>query len=165
MRERIGDIEVLADYFVREFNRKFERNIRGIAEPAWSILRNYRWPGNVRELENVVKSSLLAADDVISGEHLPEYLLRASFTTTTPVMEATLERSSDRIRQQIDAGLENGLLDLKTLVADYSEEIERQVLSELLLKRNFTQAELSTLLQVDPKTLRAKLQKFGLKTR
>jgi len=163
LRERIGDIEVLADYFVREFNRKFERDIRGIAESAWSILRNYRWPGNVRELENAVKSSLLAADDVISAEDLPEYLLRASFAT--PVMEAASEHSSDRIRKQIDAGLEKGLLDLKTLVADYSEEIERQVLSELLLKRNFTQAELSALLQVDPKTLRAKLQKFGLKTR
>ena len=57
------------------------------------------------------------------------------------------------------------MLDLKTLVARYSEEIEEQVLSELLHKRNFTQAELSALLQVDPKTLRAKLQKFGLKTR
>ena len=68
-----------------------------------------------------------------------------------------------RIRLRIDAGLEKGLLDLKTLVADYSEEIERQVLSELLLKRNFTQAELSTLLQVDPKTLRAKLQKMSPK--
>ncbi len=57
------------------------------------------------------------------------------------------------------------MLDIKTLVARYSEEIEEQVLSELLHKRNFTQAELSALLQVDPKTLRAKLQKFGLKTR
>ena len=163
LRERIGDIEVLADYFVQEFNRKFERNIGGIAESAWSILRAYRWPGNVRELENVIKSSLLAADDVISGEHLPEYLSRASFPPV--VMEAASGLSSDSIRKQIDEGLEKGLLDLKTLVARYSEEIEEQVLSELLHKRNFTQAELSALLQVDPKTLRAKLQKFGLKTR
>ena len=117
----------------------------------------------MRELENVIKSSLLAADDVISGEHLPEYLSRASFPPA--VMEAASGLSSDSIRKQIDEGLEKGLLDLKTLVARYSEEIEEQVLSELLHKRNFTQAELSALLQVDPKTLRAKLQKFGLKTR
>src|SRR5437667_16222 len=139
LRERIGDIEVLADYFVQEFNRKFERNIGGIAESAWSILRAYRWPGNVRELENVIKSSLLAADDVISGEHLPEYLSRASFPPA--VMEAASGLSSDSIRKQIDEGLAKGLLDLKTLVARYAEEIIEQVLSCLFHKRNFTRTE------------------------
>ena len=163
LREREGDIELLANNFVNEFNRKFDRNVQGISDHAMSLLRDYRWPGNVRELENVIKSSLLAADDLIGPEQLPEYI-RGSTASVTQTDESANDFSV-RIRQQVSDGLEGGSMDLKTIIAGYTEEIEEEVIRELLRRRQFTQAELSSLLQVDPKTLRAKLQKFGLRTR
>jgi DNA-binding protein Fis len=56
-------------------------------------------------------------------------------------------------------------MDLKGIVAGYSEEIEQAVLTELLNHGRYTQGELCNLLNINPKTLRAKLQKFRLSTR
>jgi DNA-binding NtrC family response regulator len=163
LKERRGDLEVLADHFIREFNHRFGRQVQGISDEAWKILRPYAWPGNVRELENVIKSSLLAADEVISTEHLPGYLCSPAAAAADG--EADHGDLRVRIRRQVESGLQNGSLDLKRLVLAYGEEIEREVLLELLRRRDFTQVELCDLLHVDAKTLRAKLQRSGLRTR
>jgi len=163
LREREGDVAVLAKYFVSEFNRRFGRNVRGISDATWALLGEYRWPGNVRELENVMKSSVLTAEEYIEPAHLPDYLRRGSFSGAPPAAPTALSR--ERIQNQVDAALTNGFLDLKAAAATYAEEMEKELLVELLGRRRFTQAELSRLLRVDPKTLRAKLQRFNLKTR
>jgi DNA-binding NtrC family response regulator len=163
LRERRNEIELLVRHFVDEFNRRFGRTVRGISEEAWLLLRGYRWPGNVRELRNVIKFSLLAADDLIGVDHLPEYLKRAaSVPGQGPPAGIHLR---EQVRSQVEEGLASGTLHLKELVARYSEEAEKAVLEELLSRRRFTQAELCALLNLDPKTLRAKLLKYGLKTR
>jgi DNA-binding NtrC family response regulator len=55
LRERRDDIPALVNHFLRRFNRRFRRDVRGIAADALATLQAYEFPGNVRELENTVE--------------------------------------------------------------------------------------------------------------
>ncbi|NQT57095.1 MAG: sigma-54-dependent Fis family transcriptional regulator, partial [Desulfobacteraceae bacterium] len=54
LRERREDIPLLSNHFIREFNRKYDLQIKGIAEEAMQVFLSYTWPGNVRELKNEI---------------------------------------------------------------------------------------------------------------
>jgi two-component system, NtrC family, response regulator AtoC len=161
LRERQGDIRLLVHHYINEFNRRFGRNVLGLSDDAWTILTQYRWPGNVRELENVIRASLLAAESCIKVEHLPEYLHRADAGASE--IKSSLAPLSYSLHQQIETALKDGSLDLKAAVARDAEEIEKAILTKILERRHFTQHELCSLLKLDPKTLRAKLRKYGLR--
>ncbi len=62
LRERGGDIAILADAFVQRFAREMNRPICGITPAGLSALQTYRWPGNVRELENAIERAVVLAD-------------------------------------------------------------------------------------------------------
>jgi two-component system NtrC family response regulator len=62
LRERGGDVMLLANYFLARFNQEFHRSIRGFTEPAGAALLAHDWPGNVRELENRMKRAVVMAD-------------------------------------------------------------------------------------------------------
>ena len=62
LRERSEDIPPLANAFVREYTRKYNRPLEGISNEAMSLLMNYRWPGNVRELRYSVERAVILAD-------------------------------------------------------------------------------------------------------
>jgi DNA-binding NtrC family response regulator len=55
LRERRDDIPALVNHFLRRFNRRFRREVRGISPEALAALQAYEFPGNVRELENMVE--------------------------------------------------------------------------------------------------------------
>lgn len=59
LREHKEDIEILTDYFLRQFNSDLKKNIRGISPEAMNLLKRYYWPGNVRELQNVIERSVV----------------------------------------------------------------------------------------------------------
>jgi len=59
LRERTGDIELLAHYFLGRYNQELNRNVTGISKEALDILTSYDWPGNVRELENVIERAVV----------------------------------------------------------------------------------------------------------
>jgi two-component system NtrC family response regulator len=62
LRERGGDISLLASYFLNRFNQEFGRAIRGFTEHATVAMNAHTWPGNVRELENRVKRAVVMAE-------------------------------------------------------------------------------------------------------
>ena len=55
LRNRRGDIPLLANFFLHNFNRKLNQKIEGITQEAMAILEGYNWPGNIRELENLIE--------------------------------------------------------------------------------------------------------------
>jgi Nif-specific regulatory protein len=72
LRERTGDITVLAHHFVREFNARMGRHLAGLSPEALEALLSYNWPGNVRELRNVLERAfVLEESDMITPESLP----------------------------------------------------------------------------------------------
>jgi DNA-binding NtrC family response regulator len=69
LRERTGDIELLALHFLNSYSRGGKIDF---ARETLKILRSYHFPGNVRELENIVKSAIIACQDgFIRPQHLP----------------------------------------------------------------------------------------------
>jgi len=75
LREREGDVELLARVFLRRFMRADSGTSSDFDAQALALLKTYNWPGNVRELQNVIERAVALADGpVVRSEHLPERL-------------------------------------------------------------------------------------------
>ncbi len=71
LRDRGGDIRLLAEEFLRRFSENHEKPVKDFSPGAIELLETYRWPGNVRELKNAVERAvILAKDDVIEASDL-----------------------------------------------------------------------------------------------
>src|SRR5206468_8837085 len=55
LRERLDDLHLLVEHFLRRFNRELGKEVQRVAEETLDILRRYAWPGNLRELQSVLK--------------------------------------------------------------------------------------------------------------
>src|SRR3989440_7599773 len=72
LRERSEDIQLLAEYFLKQYARKYQRPISGISQSAYQRLFGHTWPGNVRELQNVIERAvLLAKNNKVEPVDLP----------------------------------------------------------------------------------------------
>jgi DNA-binding NtrC family response regulator len=83
LRQRAGDIALLAEHFIGKYARAAGKNIRGLDAGAVAALTSYAWPGNVRELENVIERALiLARGGELTAADL-EFTRRAAPVATT----------------------------------------------------------------------------------
>lgn len=100
LRERRGDIILLADHFVDKYSKANHKTIKRISTPAIDLLMIYHWPGNVRELENCIERAvLLSSDEVIHGHHLPPSLQSAESTNTS--LHGTLDEALDKLEREL----------------------------------------------------------------
>ena len=77
LRERFGDIPLLVEQYLREFNRQTGKQVQTFDDAALRVLQRYSWPGNVRELVNVVERAVvLSKDNTVTVDDLPETILR-----------------------------------------------------------------------------------------
>ncbi|MCD6174693.1 MAG: sigma-54-dependent Fis family transcriptional regulator [Planctomycetes bacterium] len=76
LTERISDIPLLADHFLKQFCKSHNRTKTGLTEQALHYLQNYPWPGNVRELENTIERAVLLSKGVfIDIDDLPSVII------------------------------------------------------------------------------------------
>ncbi|HQU83838.1 MAG TPA: sigma 54-interacting transcriptional regulator [Pyrinomonadaceae bacterium] len=81
LRERRSDISLLANYFVKKYAERCNRNVSGISETARKMLTDYDWNGNVRQLENAIEYALvLGSTEMIEPEDLPDDIIEFSFS-------------------------------------------------------------------------------------
>ena len=74
LRERGGDILMLASHFLRGFNARLGKSVRSIGEAARAALVAHTWPGNIRELRNVIERAvILEASQEIQPSSLPDF--------------------------------------------------------------------------------------------
>jgi two-component system response regulator HydG len=84
LRERLEDLPVLLDHFLRQFREQHQKEIRGVDEAILRRLRQHSWPGNVRELRNAVETMVVLDRDGLLGlEDLPPGL-REGFEEAAP---------------------------------------------------------------------------------
>lgn len=62
LRERGRDVQLLADYFLVRYARKYKKEVNGLTRDARTKLQNYAWPGNVRELQHAIERAVIMAD-------------------------------------------------------------------------------------------------------
>ena len=108
LRDRGGDMMLLANFFLNRFNQEFARNIRGLGESATAAIMAHTWPGNVRELENRMKRAvvmserrLIEAEDLelaSTSDALPDLDLRAArLRAEREVIQMALARSNNTL--------------------------------------------------------------------
>ncbi len=87
LRERIEDVRLLADHFLREFTTSYGRKAKEMTEEAYRVLEEYPWPGNVRELRNLMERIVIMNPQVrIDARHIP----------LDPSRRAVFDRPMDR---------------------------------------------------------------------
>ncbi|WKY58509.1 cyclic-di-GMP-binding transcriptional regulator VpsR [Vibrio sp. SNU_ST1] len=69
LKERVSDISVLANHFLREYSKEFNAQAKSFSDDAIRSMSRYHWPGNVRELMNQIKRVVLMSDAVIIEDH------------------------------------------------------------------------------------------------
>ncbi|MDH5897900.1 cyclic-di-GMP-binding transcriptional regulator VpsR [Vibrio splendidus] len=69
LKERVSDISVLANHFLREYSKEFNAQAKSFSDDAIRSMNRYHWPGNVRELMNQIKRVVLMSDSVIIEDH------------------------------------------------------------------------------------------------
>lgn len=73
LRERVGAVSVLTDYFLSHFASIYGKDVERISHETYKMLRRYPWPGNIRELKNVIQTAVLMVD---GKELTPEFIPR-----------------------------------------------------------------------------------------
>jgi len=102
LRDRREDIPMLVDHFIREFNLKLSRQVRGVDGDVLRALMGHGWKGNVRELEHVIESTMILNEgEVIIAGDLP----RGVVGGPTPQSHSLREVSRQSERQHIMAVL------------------------------------------------------------
>lgn len=88
LRERKGDIIVLVEHFIKQFNEKLGKNIKGVSKKTLKLFYDYDWPGNVRELENLLERCVILSDgEYIEPDVLPPNINSSSGTISYSSVE------------------------------------------------------------------------------
>lgn len=75
LRQRRGDILILAEHFLKKFNEKLGKNCKGFTRRALKLIYDYSWPGNVREMENTIERCLIISEgEMIDVDDLPPHI-------------------------------------------------------------------------------------------
>ncbi|MEP2280720.1 sigma-54 dependent transcriptional regulator [Maribacter sp.] len=132
LKNRHGDLPVLATHFLEKFNKKLNKQILDFSDEVWDIFKAYNWPGNIRELQNVVQRAvLLTTTDKVQANTLPSELIN-------PVLE-TVELGS-------------------LSKADF----EKEQIVNALKRTNYNKSKAAKLLQVTRKTLYNRINYYDL---
>jgi DNA-binding NtrC family response regulator len=78
LRERVGDIKLLANEFLVRFAEQNGKPMSGFDDAAWEWILSYNWPGNVRELKNAVERAVIMSrgDKITAADIMPRHLRR-----------------------------------------------------------------------------------------
>jgi len=139
LRERVGDIHLLARHFIEHYAMELKREVLGIHDDAIKLLERYRWPGNVRELENVIERAVvLCKGHTIGVNDLPPKLVE---------------------REESDESEES--FECKTL-REALEGPERRILEAALRASGWNRQLTAEKLGINRTTLYKKMKRFGL---
>lgn len=133
LRERGGDIALLANHFVGHFNGELRRTVQGLTDEALALLVSHPWPGNVRELRNAIERAML----VVEGR----WIRPVDLAVVSTHGGSLFRLPADGVRL---------------------EEVERQLLVQALERAHGNQTHAGRLLGLKRDQIRYRMEKFGL---
>ena len=148
LRERNGDIIILAEHFIKKYSEVNEKKEPILTAEAKAALMAYKWPGNVRELENVIERAVLICH---SDQIMPSNLFLEKEGATTNRQEMPREHE-EKLSQNIGDQKNNTLY-----------EMEKSMIFDTLNKVNWNKTKASRILGISVRTMRNKLNEYGIK--
>ena len=137
LRARSGDLAIFIKHFIQLSNAELGRKVRDVSPEARDILNRYDWPGNIRELKNVIKRMvLLCTGDIAGVDALPDEMLFAVNNNIPQVRESDLKAQN--------------------------EINEKNLIQKTLVQVRYNKSKAAKLLNIDRKTLYAKIERYGL---
>jgi two-component system response regulator AtoC len=122
LREREEDIILLANHFIDNFNKDFNKNVKKISKELTHFFLGYPWPGNVRELKNSIERAVLLTE---TGElSLNDF---SNLINTVPVNAIQYDSSSEIPNNIIRMDLNYGTTNLKRLSKYYAAQVLEKV--------------------------------------
>jgi len=159
LKNRIGDIPLLADFFNDRFCGECGRCHVDISQKTKDILSRYHWPGNVRELKNVIKNMVLPADkDSIPAKSIDNSRQFESFNYINPKQDSFIPDISNIKRYLRDLNK----ISLKDIQREYITRTEKKLVKEVLVKTNWNRKKASILLDISYKSLLNKIKAYNL---
>jgi DNA-binding NtrC family response regulator len=144
LRERAGDVVLLADHFLQYFNAVMKKHLRGFSAPAREKLLSHHWPGNVRELRNVIERAVIfeSAPEIQAGS-LPDFKF-----------EGRLRKEDAAAQPPPAAPL--GSLD------DQMAQFERQLIARTLEQNQYNLSRCAEQLKISRHALRYRMQRLNI---
>ena len=138
IRERKEDIMPLVELFIERYNRRFERQMKGVTPETEQLLLAHDWPGNVREIRNAIERAMVLEEgDYISPESMA-LTSRAGLHADAPSISVPISGSS-------------------------LDDVERSMLLRALEKCGGNQTRAAEALGITRDTLRYRIKKFKLR--
>jgi DNA-binding NtrC family response regulator len=150
LRERLGDIGLLAGHFLRKFMQETGREIAGFTDAAMAAMQRYNWPGNIRELENAIERAVvLCRQQQIDVIDLPETVQFFNGKNPSATSVAASGVAEDWLTKPMP--LEAAL-----------EIPERQIIESALKRNNWNRQTTASELDINRTTLYKKMRKYRL---
>jgi transcriptional regulator with PAS, ATPase and Fis domain len=143
LRERTGDVKVLAEKFIKFYAEKNGKGLSGISQEALAILDMHTWPGNVRELENVLERAVITAQGMLIQSK--DVVIERRPRSETVDFTASMAKDSDK----------NPWSPGETL-----NDIERMVILQALGYHQGNRTHTAKALGISIRTLRNKLAEY-----
>jgi two-component system, NtrC family, nitrogen regulation response regulator GlnG len=163
LRDRIEDIPLLTDLFIRKFSRKYGKNVKGIAPEALELLMDLPWEGNIRELQNVINSAVVLCEGELllpgnfdrllaagpGGQGVAPGVMGEDYyavfrSILEPDFDAICRKNKGTVFENVNMGLEKALIRMA------------------LAKSNQNQVLAAKVLGISRNTLRDRIERYNL---
>jgi DNA-binding NtrC family response regulator len=143
LRERKGDIPLIADHYLKKYVASSEKEVKGIAPEAMRLLEEYHWPGNVRELQNVMERAVVLTEhELLRPQDLPEQIhTRVGIASTVSPRDLPLKQAKE----------------------EWAASFERDYLIHLLKRHDGNISQAAKSAGVDRKTIHRLVKKYGIR--
>jgi transcriptional regulator with PAS, ATPase and Fis domain len=146
LRERMGDIPLLANFFLKRHSRKQNRSLQ-LAVSCYDVLKSYHWPGNVRELKGVIDYMVtMTTGSLITENYFPDFLIS---------MEDLHTENEESRNHQPKSGQNTGLL------SQAVQHAEKEVIRDVLQQAK-NRSEAIKILGISRRTFYVKLKQYNL---
>ncbi|MEJ2722416.1 MAG: sigma-54 dependent transcriptional regulator [bacterium] len=191
LRSRLDDIPILANFFLREANRKHGKDVKVIDKEALARLTEYRWPGTIREFKNVIDTAVVLAPEGRLSTALIDSQLESATTRPDALLPVPLHRSKEEAeREMILASILSLHRDVREILglirqaagghpmesmkevfpdegrgegtAQTLAQLERAAIMEALRSTRGNRRKASEMLGISERTLYRKIKEYGL---
>ena len=145
LRERKDDLPLLVEHFLQKYSLLYDKEYKGIRSDTLKQLTGYNWPGNVRQLENLIKQIVVRGDENIIYESLKG-----------PIP------SPNRKDATLPINYEDGDYNMKEKVNKVIAEVEKNLISRVLVKTNWNRRKAAKLLDISYRSLLYKIKDYKI---